>query len=205
MTPRARLNFQSRRKSRLSSSPCHLPRSFGWFSTEITLWFICSLGLEGFFLLFLLEFREITFFWKNGKSIVFGFREVLIDDKVSEATYDSKGMEDRMEIVTWFVHGEKRSLFQKFLNPPVLSYPWLIRNTNCARDIISPRLKVGQTIPAVLRLSVSRGKSKRREERRALMNPGGGVRKRGSPPWHLREARLRGCDRKRIKGFSTEL
>lgn len=166
--------------------------------------FICSLGLEGFFLLFLLEFREITFFWKNGKSIVFGFREVLIDDKVSEATYDSKGMEDRMEIVTWF---GRRGLFLTKVSESsgVLSYPWLIRNTNCARDIISPRLKVGQTIPAVLRLSVSRGKSKRREERRALMNPGGGVRKRGSPPWHLREARLRGCDRKRIKGFSTEL
>lgn len=62
-------------------------------------------------------------FLKEWKEYVFEFRKVLIDDKVSEATYDSKGMEDRMEIVTWFVHGEKRSLFQKFLNPPVLSYP----------------------------------------------------------------------------------
>lgn len=50
---------------------------------------------------------------KEWKEYVFGFRKVLIDDKVSEATYDSKGTEDRMEIVTWFVHGEKRSLFNK--------------------------------------------------------------------------------------------
>lgn len=59
---------------------------------------------------------------KEWKEYVFEFRKVLIDDKVSEATYDSKGMEDRMEIVTWF---GRRGLFLTKVSESsgVLSYP----------------------------------------------------------------------------------